>query len=77
MLNKLITKTYKYKNLKWVLSRKTEIEYSFLRLKISFDLVIGIGYFTAYEDEIILVKIFMVPFFRITTTYNKKIIIKS
>lgn len=71
----LTTKIFTRENKKWVLSRKEETSYSFFRLKINLKLVIGIGYFTAYEDEKILVKTFMLPFLMITEMYEKSVTI--
>ena len=69
--NKIFTKKYG----KWILSRKEEVSYMLLGFKISCNLVIGFGYFTAYEDEKIIVKTFMVPFLMIAQTYTKTITI--
>ena len=76
-MNTLTTRIFARENGKWIFSRKEQTRYSFFRFQIKFSLVIGIGYFTSYEDDKILQKTFLMPFFMINNVYEKSKIIIS
>lgn len=65
---KIVSKVWTKKN-GWQTTKT--IYYGLLSFKLQFSFCFGIGYFTAYEDDEILVKTFFIPFFRMTEIYTK------